>query len=100
MCVPLTDSQDYDLVVDNGEGPKRVQVKTTTASPREGYYQASLRTKGGNRSGHTTKFFDECQVDYLFIVTGDGSMYLVPKEEVKGRSTMGLGGKTSTPFRV
>jgi hypothetical protein len=39
VCIPLTDSQDYDLVIDLDDVLKKVQVKTTTskAGTRRGY---------------------------------------------------------------
>lgn len=52
VCVPLTDSQPYDLVVDGGEGLKRVAVRTTTQK-RGQTYLVGLRTQGGNKSQFT-----------------------------------------------
>lgn len=50
VSVPVTDSQDYDLVVDNGTRLFKVQVKTTKSISPSGNYIVSLRTIGGNRS--------------------------------------------------
>ncbi len=79
VCIPLTDSQEYDLVVDNGTLFK-VLVKTTTRriKNRPGAYRFGLRTLGGNRSFHTVKKFDKEKVDLLFVLTDEGRKYLIP----------------------
>jgi hypothetical protein len=46
VCVPLIDNQPYDLVVDDGTGLKKVQVKTTTyRSPNGAYRRAALHER-------------------------------------------------------
>ena len=78
MCVPLTDSQDYDLIVDLGNGLARVQVKTS-AYKNKGTCQVGLRTLGGNRSGEgKIKRFDKTRVEYLFILLDDGRTFCIP----------------------
>lgn len=44
VSIPVTDSQDYDLVVDNGTRLFKVQVKTTKSISPSGNYIVSLRT--------------------------------------------------------
>lgn len=40
VSIPMTDSQDYDLLVDNGENILKIQVKTTTqVDKRTGNFQ-------------------------------------------------------------
>lgn len=90
VCIPLTDSQDYDLVVDNG-ALKRVQVKTTCRRSKYGIFEVELRTKGGNKSGTTTKLFDGTKVDLLFVLTDDGAMYLIPTDTLGLRRQISLG---------
>ncbi len=91
VSIPLTDSQDYDLIVDNGTGLKRVQVKTTTFQVTPGVYQANLSVKGGNRTSKgTVKKFDSTRVEILFIATGDSGLYLVPSDRV-GQFGINLG---------
>jgi hypothetical protein len=49
VCVPLTDSQDYDLVVEFEDGLKKIQVRTTTQrSNSSEFYIVHLRICGGN----------------------------------------------------
>lgn len=79
VCLPLTDSQDYDLIVDAEEKIYRVQVKTTKCKAPSGFYVADLRVNGGNRSGTgKSKKLDPSRVDALFIVCDDGAEYFVP----------------------
>lgn len=78
VCLPLTDSQDYDLVIDNGTLEK-VQVKTSRKKTKYGNYEVDLRTSGGNKSGTgKTKKLNPEKIDSLFIVTGDGRKYFIP----------------------
>jgi hypothetical protein len=95
VCVPLTDSQPYDLVVENGEGLKKVFVRTTTQVSRRGsgIYNCGLRTQGGNKSQFKIKEFDPNCADLVFIVCGDGSKFLLPSCEVTTKTMISLGEK-------
>lgn len=91
MCVPLTDSQEYDLIVEMN-GLKKVQVKTSRClNKRLGVPRVELRTKSGRWS--TVKHFDS-SVDLLFVVTDD-ACYLIPASEVGARTEITLGEKWS-----
>lgn len=82
VSVPLTDSQDYDLIVDKDDVLQRVQVKTTTYQ-RKGVYQVSMTIKGGNRSGiGKIKKFVHTTIDLLFVVTSERDIYLIPTDRV------------------
>lgn len=80
VCIPLTDSQEYDLVVEIEGKLQRVQVKSSTYKTPHKIYSVSLTTKGGNQSYNTVKGMDKSKVDLLFISTPEGN-YLMP---VKG----------------
>jgi hypothetical protein len=100
VCVPLTDSQDFDLVVENGDGLQMVQVKTTY-HPEGSGYAVDLRTHGGNRSGTgKVKKFDPSAVDFLFVLTEKGDRYLIPSADVGGRTGIVVGKQKYEPFRV
>ena len=94
VSIPLNDSQDYDLIVDNGNGLKRVQVKTTRFKNHSGAYQAALRTCGGNQSwDKVVKFFDNTIVELLFILCENNDEYLIPTKDILVKSTITLDNK-------
>lgn len=88
--IPITDSQDYDLIIDREGKLLRVQVKTTKFKIRDGVYQVSLKTYGGNRSGQTIKNFNENGSDLLFVLTDEGTTYLIPKEDIHSNTCINL----------
>jgi hypothetical protein len=92
VSIPLTDSQDYDLIVDNDKEIMRVQVKT--CSYKRYSYEASLSVKGGNRTSKgSVKSFDPTKCDYLFIVTKSFDKYLVPTKGLNIKYNLVLGPK-------
>ena len=100
VCIPLTDSQDYDLVVEVGPGLRRVQVKTSNHQSRPGRWGVELRVKGGNRTGTgKVKKLNASTIDDVFVVTGDGAMHLIPAAKCPGRSIT-LGGGKWAKYRV
>src|SRR5574341_2222316 len=100
VSVPLTDSQDYDLVVEADGRFFSVQVKTTYHQKYPGIYCATLKVSGGNRSGTgKVKYFDPKRIHYLFILTERGDMYLIPSYVVTNRTSINLG-EQYQEFRV
>lgn len=94
VAVPLTDNQDYDLVVEIDKELFKVQVKTTRHKAPSGNYSAELRTTGGNQSWNgVTKFFDEKDADLLFILADNEDTWLIPVKELSVRSRITLGEK-------
>lgn len=94
VCIPLTDSQDYDLVVDYDGALARVQVKHTTYK-RYCNYGVSLTVKGGNRSAAgRIKTFDNTKIDYLFVITTDNK-YCIPARAIVEKHNISLGEKFS-----
>lgn len=93
VSIPLTDSQEYDLVVDFKGELKKIQVKTTR-SKEKNKYVVQLKTSGGNRSGkHKIKNFDGSSVDFIFIFCFSGDSYLIPTDENFPVSKLVLGDK-------
>lgn len=93
VSLPLTDSQDYDLIVDKENILYRVQVKTASYKNKYGIYAVSLTVKGGNRSGSgKIKKFDNTKVDIVFILTSDNEVYVIPATTV-GTNSINLGEK-------
>ena len=90
VAIPLTDTQRYDLIIVHHEGMERVQVKTTTLK-QWGNYVAHLRTIGGNKSQVKTRLFDPTDYEWLFVVCGDATAYMIPTTEITARYSLTLG---------
>lgn len=91
VSVPLTESQRYDLIVDDGDTLHRVEVKTTRHKPK-GTYVVLLSTQGGNQSWSTSKKkFSSKDADYIFVVTDEGVRYLIPASVADGKANLYLG---------
>lgn len=99
VSIPLTDSQEYDLIVEKDNILKRVQVKTGRYK-RGNRWLIGLRTSGGNMSRYTRKHFDKTKCDFLFVLVEDGKRWLIPVEDVKGTSGINLGGIEYEKFLV
>lgn len=92
VLIPLTDSQDYDLVVDDGNKLSKIQVKTTYCKAPSGSFICNLRLMGGNRKENIiAKRASEIKYDILFILTNDGGKYIIPKRDISDKNTVTLG---------
>lgn len=100
VSIPITDSQDYDLLVENTDNNiLKVQVKTSRYLTEGGTYQVSLKTCGGNKSGQTIKKMDKNYIDLVFVLVDDRSCYSIPTEKIESSGSMNLGDKYSE-FKV
>jgi hypothetical protein len=94
VSIPLTDSQDYDLVVEFPDiGLQKIQIKTTNSKTNGGKYVVGLRITGGNsRSNFVHKLNTEIFYDQLFVLTSNGDMYLISKDIIKNnKNSISLG---------
>ena len=73
VAIPLTESAAYDLVVDDGRRLVRVQCKFTSSTRR----QVDLRRIHSNSSGYVVKPTIEDSYDWLFVLDGANSEYLI-----------------------
>lgn len=80
VCLPLTDSQSYDLVIDDGS-LKRVQVKYTSQKVNSGNYIVELRSISGS-SRKVYKTLNENTADILVVVTSEYILE-IPVTEIK-----------------
>lgn len=92
VAIPLTDTQRYDLIIDDGDRLQRVQVKTTTMKQGHGYL-VHLRTVGGNKSQVNVRPFHPSDYDWLFVVCGDATAYLIPTSAITARTCLYLARK-------
>jgi PD-(D/E)XK nuclease superfamily protein len=98
VAIPLTDTQRYDLVIDRGDRLERVQVKTTAMKQGHGY-AVHLRTLGGNKSQVVAREFHPSDYEWLFVVCGDATAYLIPTTAITARSALFLSRKYE-PYRI
>jgi len=90
VSLPLNDTQDYDLLVDDGNKIYKVQAKCTDYMPPESdAYVLNLRSTGGTK-GTVYKTVVNTDIDILFALCGDGTMYVIPKNVIKNINTMNL----------
>lgn len=90
VSIPLTDNQKYDLIFEENNELKKVSIKTSRQwNKLKKYLKVTLKTSGGNKSGHKIIYFNKNEVDYLFILTLNG-LYLIPSSDVNQKSTLTL----------
>jgi PD-(D/E)XK endonuclease len=85
VSIPLTESAAYDLVVDDGRELARVQCKFTN-DPRR---QVDLRRIHSNSNGYVVKRTTKDSYDWLFVLDGANSEYLI-KACLAGRRSVNL----------
>jgi len=79
VSLSLMDSQDYDLIVDDFVGLRKVQVKTT-ATRRSGCYV--VRLVNGSSCDRKVKLNTDKVYDFLLVVTECREVYLIPKPDI------------------
>ena len=90
VAVPLTDTQRYDLIIVHHAGMERVQVKTTTVKQGRNYY-VKLTTIGGNHTQVKVRKFEPTDYEWLFVVCGDATAYMIPTPAITARTGLLLG---------
>ena len=78
VSIPLNDTQDYDLLVDNGN-IYRISVKATGQRTPYGVSVVSLRNMGGTKGKVYGRGRDK-KIDYVFVLNEKQEMWLIPKE--------------------
>lgn len=91
VCLPLTDSQDYDLIADCDGVLVRIQVKTTSMKTPCGNWKVDTALSGGMRS--FIKFMDSTKVDALYVLTDDFRRFYIPTKHIKTKRYLTLGKK-------
>lgn len=93
ISIPINDSQNYDLIIDDGNKLNKVQVKTTRYLVSSSSYQVELRT----RTHYHGKFYSEKglgkDIDLVFILCENGDRYLIPRKEIKAETAITVGNK-------
>jgi hypothetical protein len=97
---PIFDHPDYDLIADFDGQLVRVQVKTSTCW-RNGRYELTLATRGGNQSwSGVVKLLDPAGCDAVFAHIGDGRRWYIPASALGGSSGVLLGGPKYAVYEV
>ena len=94
IALPLTDSADWDLIVEMEDGLKRVQVKTSSQLSETGVMKFNCDVKGGNQSFKQTskKLIPDQKWELIFLhhlVTNKQA--LIPKEALTTKGQINLG---------
>lgn len=101
VFMPFGHSPDTDLVAIIDDQLVRVQVKTSTLFVKNGRYQVSLATRGGNQSwNRIVKRFSSSRCDYLFVLIEDGRQWFIPAEAVEGTTAIIVGGPKYAAYEV
>jgi Holliday junction resolvase-like predicted endonuclease len=100
VAFPIGHSPDYDLIVDDGDALRRVQVKTSSQYG-DGRWRIAVCTRGGNQSWNgLVKRFSAARCDYLFVLVADGRRWFIPAGTVEGGTALHLGGPKYAEFEV
>lgn len=75
----------YDLLVEMPDGPKRVQVKTTTYQGKDGWMVQIGRRPYSIGNNALLIPYDPEIIELFFIVDGDLNMYVIPSRVIAGR---------------
>jgi hypothetical protein len=73
ISIPLTESAPYDIIVDDGKGVWRVQIKYS------GSKDVDLRRVHSNSQGYVVKKTRANVYDWLYVLKPNGEEYLIKK---------------------
>lgn len=82
VSLPLLDNQDYDVIIDENDVLKKIQIKTSGSKDKNGNYIVQLKSVRANRTRNNIKLFNPDKIDYLFILTGSNEKYLIPTKSI------------------
>ena len=95
IALPLNDTQKYDLIADFNNKLQRISIKTSRRKNKYNTYTIQLRNTGGS-SGHIKyRYFDKNDCDYIFVLTGDNKIYLIPTNIITSITSIDVGNKYS-----
>lgn len=93
IALPMNDTQKYDLIADFNGGLQRISVKTSRNRTEYGTYSVNLRNTGGSSGNFKTRPFDNSTCDYIFILTGEDKLYLIPSNIIDATNSISVGKK-------
>jgi len=102
VALPLTDSADWDLIVEIDNELKRVQVKSSYQLSKTGIMKFNANVCGGNMTNmKPTKLIPNQNWDLIFLhhmVTGVQA--LIPKDALTTKGQINLGGQKYNEFII
>ncbi|MCC8068792.1 MAG: hypothetical protein LIO71_03445 [Ruminococcus sp.] len=78
VSIPLNDTQDYDLVIEKDNIFKKVQCKATGSQDGT----IDFRITSGQHNGKICGNLLQTNIDYLFCLNQNGTMFLIPFEDI------------------
>ena len=78
VSIPLNDTQEYDLLVDNGDNILKISVKATSQRSQYGVSIVNLRNMGGTNGTVYGREKDKNN-DYVFVINEMEEKWLLPK---------------------
>lgn len=98
----LFDSAKYDLVIDDGNGLIKVQVKTTTiqTGKNKNGWQVELRTATSSNRFFSHRTREDNDYDIIFVMTGDDRCWSIPMSCVDSKSGITVGNKKYHEFEI
>lgn len=95
VSIPLADTAKYDLVIESNGNFQSVQCKYAGFERSAGIYSVPLYVAGGNRSAGNRRIkYQIKDFDFLFVLCASGRKYLIPFQEVAGRTVINVGRKS------
>lgn len=85
VSIPLNDTQEYDLLVDNGDNILKISVKATSQRSQYGVSIVNLRNMGGTNGTVYGREKDKNN-DYVFVINEIEEKWLLPKAVLTNNS--------------
>ena len=94
IAIPLNDTQKYDLIAEIDGKLSRISVKTSRYSHTNGLsYEVRLCNTGGSSGVGKRRNFDNTSCDFVFILTGNDKIYLIPSLDISAINSITVGTK-------
>ena len=97
---PINDKAKYDLIVDDGNALKKVQVKTSRHQTSESRYAVNITTVYSNKNNTNIRKRENSDYDILFILTEDGNAWIIPTSDITARSEITVGTGKYNKYKI
>ena len=90
----------FDLMVDFGEGLKKVQIKSSYSKNLRGDYTFSIVKVRINRTSSRRVRYNSKDVDYFFLMDIEGNCWLVPFEKLQNYKSKVIPEKACLEYKL